>query len=52
MLRNYVTAAEVSNVFNVFFEAVSYYLNQLSYIPQDVHLISDVQNMIATQLCV
>ncbi len=52
VFRNYVIAARVSNVFNVSFEAASYRLKQLGYIPQDVQMSSDVLNMIATQLCV
>ena len=52
IFRNYITAARVSNVFNVSFEAASYRLKQLGYIPQDVQMSSDVLNMIATQLCV
>ena len=52
IFRNYMTAARVSNVFNVSFEAASYRLKQLGYIPQDVQMSSDVLNMIATQLCV
>ena len=52
VFRNYVIAARVSNVFNVSFEASSYRLKQLGYIPQDVQMSSDVLNMIATQLCV
>lgn len=52
VFRNYVTAAKVSKVFNVSFEAASYRLKQPGYIPQDVQMSSDVLNMIATQLCV
>ena len=52
VFRNYITAAMVSDVFNVSFEAASYRLKQLGYIPQDVQMSSDVLNMIATQLCV
>lgn len=52
VFRNYITAAKVSNVFNVSFEAASYRLKQLGYISQDVQMSSDVLNMIATQLCV
>lgn len=52
VFRNYVTAARVSNIFNVSFEAASYWLKQLGYIPQEVQMSSDVLNMIATQLCV
>ncbi len=52
VFRNYITAAKVSNVFNVSFEAASYRLKQLGYISQDVQVSSDVLNMIATQLSV
>ena len=52
VFKNHVTAAKVSKVFNVSFEAASYRLKQLGYIPQDVQMSSDVLNMIATQLCV
>ena len=52
VFRNYAAAAKVSNVFNVSFEAASYRLKQLGYIPQDVHMSSDVLNMIAARLCV
>ena len=52
VFRNYITAAKVSNVFNVSFEAASYRLKQLGYISQDVQMSSDVLNMIATQLSV
>ncbi len=52
VFRNYAAAAKVSNVFNVSFEAASYRLKQLGYIPQEVHMSSDVLNMIAMQLCV
>lgn len=52
VVRNYITAARDSNVFNVSFEAASYRLKQLDYISQDVQMSSDVLNMIATQLCV
>lgn len=52
VFRNYVTVAKVSNDFNVSFEAASYRLKQLGYIPQEVKMSSDVLNMIAAQLCV
>lgn len=52
VFRNYITAARVSNAFNVSFEAATYRLKQLGYIPQDIQMSSDVLNMIATQICV